>query len=337
MPPVESEALMSAIRHSVHQHLHRHSSLSQPLVYVGFSGGLDSTALLLAAHDVAVADGFSVTALHARHGLQPEDGQWLRQSKAFCDAIGVEFVSGELSVQPGNLEAQARKARYQFFSEQLPEGGLLLLAHHSDDQAETLLLRLFSGRGFLPMRQTGKCGQGWFARPLLGFTKKQLQRFLEGVSDSPHWIDDTSNADIRFDRNYLRHRVLPEISERWPGVIGNLMRVADSSIALGDGLAATLEQLIENRQGELCIDRRFLPNQEAAAFAWLRTLSRLFAGVVCTDRSLRQFWQADSSGQHAVLQIDRDHQIRRHANHCGRHVIGDTTHGKGRINAHFNV
>jgi tRNA(Ile)-lysidine synthase len=103
----------------------------------------------------------------------------------------------------------------------------LLTAHHLDDQAETLLLQLFRGagvQGLAAMGEIGILGEGCIARPFLSHSRKQLEEYAR--DHQLHWVDDESNQDINYSRNFLRHQIMPLLSSKWPGVTGNLARTA---------------------------------------------------------------------------------------------------------------
>lgn len=188
-------------------------------VFVGFSGGLDSTALLHAASRVArAASEHRIVALHVNHGLQPGADAWEAHCARVAAELGVAFVVRRVAVQRrGSLEAAARRARYAAFADCLATpGSCLLLAHHRDDQAETGLLRLLQGRGLYGMPAERPLGAGRLLRPLLGLGRQALERYARG--QGLRWIDDPSNADPVHDRNFVRHQVLPELRERFPAV-----------------------------------------------------------------------------------------------------------------------
>ena len=123
---------------------------------MSLSGGADSTALLVAATRVFVA---SVRALHANHRLHKQSDEWAVHCQDLCASLQVEIAVAELKVGKGNLEAAAREARYEFFRRELKAGDLLLLGHHSQDQLETVFMRLVQGRSLLPMRRQSQLGQ----------------------------------------------------------------------------------------------------------------------------------------------------------------------------------
>ncbi|MYF49078.1 MAG: tRNA lysidine(34) synthetase TilS [Gammaproteobacteria bacterium] len=188
---------------------------------VAFSGGLDSTVLLHAAAGAALPA--PVVAVHVNHGLHPSADQWQAHCAAVCRTYGIELLCQRVEVAAGNVEAQARRARYQAFDALLDAGDLLLLAHHQDDQAETVLMRLAQGRGAAAMPRTRRLpGGAALLRPFLGIPKRTLQAAAEELDLD--WLEDPGNADATYDRNFLRHEGLPHLAERWPGLNAALAR-----------------------------------------------------------------------------------------------------------------
>jgi len=198
---------------------------------VGFSGGLDSTALLLAlAHRRAeVPAAPPLAALHVHHGLHPGADSWAAHCEGLCRRLGVPLKVVHVTVKPDGSgpEAAARAARYAAFESALGEGGCLFLAHHQDDQAETVLLRLLRGtgeRGLAGMPLRRPLGAGVLCRPFLGLPRRALRAWVTGRGEG--WIDDPANDDPGPDRNYLRHNILPAIEARWPGYRATVTRSA---------------------------------------------------------------------------------------------------------------
>lgn len=206
--------------------------------FVGFSGGLDSTVLLhaLTFHGlVGLSESsgpippFKIQALHANHGLHGDAELWEARCRDQCRSWGVAFVAATLEVKEAGsgLEAAAREARYHWFEQQLDPGDCLLLAHHQDDQAETLLLRLLRGagpEGLAAMPEQRDLGAGLLRRPLLLLPRGLLLDYAQEAG--LHWITDPSNADLRFDRNFLRSEIMPRLEKRWPGYRKTLTRTA---------------------------------------------------------------------------------------------------------------
>lgn len=197
---------------------------------VAFSGGLDSTALLAALAGTAGQHGKPLVAVHVNHQLQRAADAWAEQCRDVANRLGVPFAVETVDVPTGDgqgPEASARTARYAALEGHVGPGDWLLSAHHRDDQAETLFYNLLRGSGpagiagIAPIR---RFGHGWLARPLLDTGRAALLAYVERL-DIP-WTDDPSNAESRFDRNFLRHEVLPLVESRWPGVSARLARSA---------------------------------------------------------------------------------------------------------------
>ncbi|KAA2286369.1 tRNA lysidine(34) synthetase TilS [Arenimonas fontis] len=195
---------------------------------LAFSGGLDSTVLLhlLAAHPEARARGLRV--LHVDHGLQPASAAWAEHCRQACAGLGLSFELRRARVEPAGegLEAAARRVRYAILAEVQAEGEVVALAHHRDDQAETVLLRLLRGSadGLAGMRRLRRFGRGWLWRPLLDLPRERL--LAHARAEGMAWIEDPSNQDPVHDRNYLRQEVMPRLRARWPGAGAALARSA---------------------------------------------------------------------------------------------------------------
>ncbi|MCC5873951.1 MAG: tRNA lysidine(34) synthetase TilS [Gammaproteobacteria bacterium] len=198
---------------------------------VACSGGLDSSVLMAALARLHAEEGWPAPrALHVNHGLHPDAASWAEATARRCRDLGAPCRVIEVAVERSDagLEADARQARYGAFTEALDDGDVLLLAHHRDDQAETVLLRLLRGSGpaglaGMPVRR--RLGRGWLLRPLLDFDRSGLERAAGelGVVES----FDPSNAELRQDRNFLRHEILPRLTDRWPGYRQTLSRAAE--------------------------------------------------------------------------------------------------------------
>lgn len=189
---------------------------------VGLSGGLDSTVLL---HMLAAArdrTALPLRAIHVLHGLNPASEAWAAHCQASCQALSVplDIASVEVDRASGlGLEAAARAARHAAYSDALGEAEILALAHHADDQAETFLLRALRASGpdgLAAMRPWRRYAAGWLWRPLLGQPRQAL--LAHAQHHALAWIEDDSNAEVAFDRNFLRHEVMPLLRSRWPGV-----------------------------------------------------------------------------------------------------------------------
>ncbi|PJI51036.1 MAG: tRNA lysidine(34) synthetase TilS [Pseudomonas sp.] len=211
---------------------------------VAFSGGLDSTVLLHLLAQLARREALPpLSAIHVHHGLQAVADGWPEHCQRFCNVLGVPLQVARVQVDGGaSLERAAREARYAAFTASLGEGDCLLTGQHRDDQAETVLFRLFRGagvRGLSGMAASRRLGAGMLLRPLLGFDREELERYAR--SHGLSWVEDPSNASDDYDRNYLRNRVLPGIVQRWPSAVETITRSA-AHLAEADGLLGELAQ-----------------------------------------------------------------------------------------------
>lgn len=209
---------------------------------VGYSGGLDSSVLLHALAAMPQARAQGLRAWHVHHGLHAQADGWARHCAEVCRSSAVELTVSRVSVARDagdGPEAAARRARHAAFETGLGAGEALVLAHHRDDQAETLLLRLLRGSGptgLASMKPWRECGAGRLWRPLLTVPREALLAYAQ--AHGLDWIEDPSNDEHRYDRNFLRHRVMPVLRERWPQ--------ADAALALSARLAGESERLLDH-------------------------------------------------------------------------------------------
>jgi len=202
-------------------------------IAIGFSGGRDSAVLLDAALAVRADARCDVVALHVHHGLSAHADDWSRFCRDTCATLGVPFAMRRVCVEGGarvSIEAAARKARHAALAELAQEldASAVLLGHHADDQAETLLLQLFRGAGprGLAAMPAAKFDRGlWWLRPLLGIPRARIDGYA-GLRDV-RYVDDDSNDDSRYRRNALRHRVVPLLRAVAPGYPRTLLRAAE--------------------------------------------------------------------------------------------------------------
>jgi tRNA(Ile)-lysidine synthase len=194
---------------------------------VAFSGGLDSTVLLSALAELRHT--FAIRAIHIDHRLQAASAAWAQRCERVAARSGIPLTCLQVTVSScaEGLEAGARRARYDALRAQLADDEALLTAHHADDQLETMLLALARGagvRGLSAIPAVRAFGRGFLVRPLLTFRREALAQWAR--ARGLEWIDDPMNARADLDRNYLRHRVLPSLVERWPSIALTAVRSA---------------------------------------------------------------------------------------------------------------
>ena len=245
---------------------HLNADPAAPRWLVALSGGMDSIVLLHSlASLVSQSSGLPpVSAIHVNHQLHPEADAWQAHCDRVCASLGVPLQHSVVSVDGAGegIEAAARRARYAVFEDSLGEGDVLFMAHHQDDQVETLLLRLLrgaglSGLGGMPERRP--LGAGQLYRPFLGLPRSMLADYA--AEQKLDWVDDPSNADSQFDRNYLRAQVIPAVAQRWPGYRQTISRAA-ANLAEAQALLTQLAPsplTLRSRTGDPGLAARDLP------------------------------------------------------------------------------
>lgn len=249
---------------------------------VAWSGGADSTALLAALVEIRRRRLLPrlppLRAIHVDHGLHADSAAWARRclTQGRQWRVPVEVLRVDVDLTRGESpEAAARDARHASFANALAADEWLLLAHHADDQLETTLLRWLRGAGpvgLSGMRMRRSCGRGQLVRPLLDVSRDALRDWLE--ANGIGFVEDPSNADPRFDRNYLRAHVLPPLLARWPAAARTAGRAASHLAVLQQALDGETRRWLDAvRDGEdlsLPLLRRLAPPKRAAVLrAWI--------------------------------------------------------------------
>lgn len=247
-------AIETAVLESLQTHVHLHPAKN---IWLAYSGGMDSHVLLAVITALRFKLPLSLHVVHIHHGLQPLAGIWAIHCQKICAELQLscEVVRVQVNTQIGeSIEAQARLARYAALQARMNANDILLTAQHQDDQAETLLLQLFRGSGvagLAAMPETHRFGEGWLLRPFLQLPRQQLYEYA--VEKNLQWIEDDSNQNRRFDRNFLRHDIIPQLQQRWTQLNAVLSRVARHQ-------AEAQDLLIELGQQDLtgCLSKQFL-------------------------------------------------------------------------------
>ena len=211
--------------------------------WVALSGGLDSTVLLHQLH----AQGLkSLHAIHIHHGLQAKADRWAAHCRAYCKALKVPFTLEQIKVparSPQGPESAARSARYAAFRKHLRHGDCLVTAHHRDDQAETVLLRLLRGtgvQGLAAMRPLSDFEPGKLWRPLLDAPRTDLLSYAQ--EHKLKWIEDPHNREPRYARSWLRQKLMPQLEARFPSAKASLARAAAHAAEAAELLDVLAEQ-----------------------------------------------------------------------------------------------
>lgn len=265
--------------------------------WIALSGGIDSVVLLHQLVSLRNNYSLKLKAIHINHNLQDSSASWQDFCKNLCAKWQVEFVSYDIQLkQKSNIEESARRARYEVFKKCLVAGDILLTAHHQDDQAETLLLQLLRGagpKGLSGMPKEKRLGKGLHCRPLLTSTRDDIHTYAK--QHKLIWIEDPSNSNVNFARNYLRSDVIPVMKSRWKSFSRILARVADN--------CRETEVIIrEVARADLALVRSHADN--------IISLTRLAMLSAARQRQVLRFWLRSLGykvpNQKKLLQLQKD-------------------------------
>lgn len=273
------------------------SLLNSQSILVAFSGGLDSTVLL---HQLvqwrAQHPEVALRAIHIHHGLSPHADSWVQHCESVCMQWQVPLVVERVHLEDDGLgiEAQARRARYQAFAQTLLPGEVLMTAQHLDDQCETFLLALKRGSGpagLSAMGENSPFAGTQLIRPLLAQTREALEAWAR--QHELCWIEDESNQDDTYDRNFLRLRVTPLLQQRWPhfaqAVARSAALCAEQESLLDELLASDLANCI-TAHGTLLLAPLMMMSDVRRAALLRRWLAGLNALMPSRD-GLERIWQ----------------------------------------------
>lgn len=292
-------------------------------IWVAYSGGLDSHVLLDLMKKINLkTKHFSLKALHINHGLNKKANDWSQHCEEVAARLEipiqiVKVNAARESHSKESPEEAARRARWQAFQSVIKQNEYLLLAHHALDQAETILLRLFRGTGPLGlsgMPEKGRVGQGEFLRPLLSINKEDLECYAKEFN--LNYIEDDSNSELRFDRNFLRQEIFPKLSKRWPKVTEAINRsgflCSETNQILQALAALDYEKVRSETRDQLSIKKLLqlsaVSRKHALRF-WLQSLNLNLPSHAHMERIDKEIIQA-KPGSKPRLKIDH-YEIRR--------------------------
>lgn len=293
---------MSMLPQWLEKHLDRLPGTDRYLV--AYSGGRDSHVLLhLLARRFGKSSVPGLSAVHINHGLQPEAGKWAAHCLEVCRKLDVPCRTIELKLAPArgeSPEAQAREARYQALESIIETGDVLMTAHHQQDQAETVLLQLFRGAGpagLSAMPALSRFGRGYMARPLLDASVADIDDYAR--REQLCWIDDPTNQSFQYDRNFIRNRIIPILSGRWPALARTISRsarhCAESQELVDTIAAADLAEIRDSGTHTLALPGLLeLASSRARAVlrAWIRNENFPLPGSVQLERVLSEMTTA---------------------------------------------
>lgn len=287
---------------------------------VGFSGGLDSSVLLhlLTRLRTGQRPDLIIRAIHIHHGINPQANDWVEHCQYQCQQwqVPLEIVPVQLNTRKNGIEAAARAARYHAFSTHLTDKEVLLTAQHQDDQCETFLLALKRGSGptgLSAMASKMAFAQSQLLRPLLSCSRQNLMDYAQ--RHQIQWVEDESNQDRRFDRNFLRQEIIPLLNQRWPHFSQTVTRsaslCAEQEQLLDELLTATLDQW-QHTDGSLTTDGLITMSEVKRNAVLRRWLSRHHVSMPSRDQ-LQRLWHEVVLARidaNPCLQLGQ-HQVRR--------------------------
>ncbi len=206
-------------------------------IILAYSGGVDSQVLLHAIAQLKKQQQLTnnITVCHVNHGLSNNALHWQNFAKQQCEQLSLKLVVEKVEVvaqTQQSLEAIARERRYNALKQLSDKPAVVLTGHHSDDQSETFLLALKRGaglKGLSSMAQTSSLGKHLLVRPLLNISREQIQQYA--LVNQLSWVEDESNSDTSFDRNFIRQEVMPLLKKRWPSISNTINRSASHCLA----------------------------------------------------------------------------------------------------------
>lgn len=243
-----------------------------PLI-IAYSGGVDSQVLLHALAKLKHAKKIlnKVTVCHVNHGLSVNASKWQAFAKQECQRLNLTFVACQVNLQlqaQQSLEALAREARYQALHSLDHEQSIILTGHHRDDQAETFILALKRGaglKGLSAMACETKRDKDIIMRPLLDISRAEIVSWAN--QQRLDWIEDESNSDTRFDRNFIRQTIMPLLSDRWPSIAQSITRSSSHCLEGQQLLNELAEQdLVKSQLSEQCLSVDELSKLSLARF-----------------------------------------------------------------------
>jgi len=310
---------MSKIYQFVHNFLKAFPT--QPLI-IAYSGGVDSQVLLQVIHQLKVNAAITndVSVCHVNHGLSPNAHEWQNFAEQQCVQRTLPFLPLSVSLdltQGRSVEALARDARYQALINVSSLPVVILTGHHLDDQAETFLLAMKRGagvKGLSSMNEISTLEQHVLGRPLLGTSRQDIVSFAK--DNKLDWIEDESNQNNTYDRNFLRNEIIPQLVERWPSIASTISRSAQhcqQSQTLLDELAEIDYQTCINKKDKSVLNIPNVLQLSEARFNnlfryFLTTLQRTMPSAAQLNQIRRQM---EADAQQAPLVIWGENACRR--------------------------
>ncbi|MBT3697446.1 MAG: tRNA lysidine(34) synthetase TilS [Gammaproteobacteria bacterium] len=235
------------------------SNLSHNKFLIAYSGGIDSSVLLDCFYKLSLTESIEVRSIHINHGLTEEASLFEDHCKRISENYGIAHITENLNINvKSNIEEKCRKERYKKFVECCHEDEIIITAHHEEDQIETFFLRLIRGsgaRGFSCIKENTFYDGKLVARPFLKTSKREIKEYSE--NNEIEFIEDKSNSNNKFDRNFLRNELIPLLKSRWPSInkniVNNILVNEIQSSYISDSISAILPNYLCSNSKELKI------------------------------------------------------------------------------------
>ncbi|NIH16717.1 MAG: tRNA lysidine(34) synthetase TilS [Buchnera aphidicola (Periphyllus lyropictus)] len=194
---------------------------------IAYSGGIDSTVLLYKLIEIRKKYNIKIRAIHINHQLNKKSKKWSKHCKKICKINNIPFILKKIKINKPNLntESKARKKRYKVFKKKLVKNEILLTGHNLNDQCETFFLAIKRGSGTTGLSGIAykkKFYKNYLLRPLLKYSRKKIETWAK--KRKLKWIEDKSNYNTSYDRNFIRHKIFPKITKRWNFFLKNCFR-----------------------------------------------------------------------------------------------------------------
>ena len=222
-------------------------------IIVAYSGGIDSSALLHLLNSIKNELKQSIEVIYINHGLHKKSLDWGKFCEDECNEYNIPFKLISINEKCPNgvsIESWARNKRYSIISKEMNKNDILLTGHHMDDQVETFFLQILRGsgpRGLSCMPAIKKFKNGFHVRPFLNIQRNELEEYIN--ANNINWQEDESNSDTRYDRNYLRHSVLPYFGVAWPSYCQSISKSINHQI---ESMTILNEIALEDMEKTLC-------------------------------------------------------------------------------------
>lgn len=214
-----------------------------PQWVIAYSGGVDSRVLLHVLSELKPSDK-ELVVVHVNHGLSQYALDWETAAEKVCSQYGIKPIISKVVLGDGaSIEKQARDARYDAIENVMKPNSVVFMGHHLNDNAETFLFRLFRGTGITGLTgipEKRAFGQGFIVRPFMDITRKDIEAYAE--NNEFEWVTDDSNVDTKYSRNYIRHDVLPVITNKW----GNFLQVLNRTVQQFKETKSLLDEIADS-------------------------------------------------------------------------------------------